>query len=84
MNEQASMTEPCLDLPGNLCSQPSTKSDTDEETLSLHQSMESKEAQRRGTGPGSISKEGAHHRRTATWSVYDPTQQWRRREQDII
>jgi hypothetical protein len=38
---------------------------------------------RRGTGPGSISKEGAHHRRTAVWSVYDPTQQWRRRENKI-
>jgi hypothetical protein len=29
---------------------------------------------RTGTGRGSISEEGAHHKRKATWSVYDPTQ----------
>jgi hypothetical protein len=45
MNEQASLTEQCLDLLGNLCSQPSTKTDTDDEILFLHQSMESKVAQ---------------------------------------
>jgi hypothetical protein len=55
------MTEQCLDLLGNLCGQPSTKTNNDEEILSLRQSMESKVAQenrnrtwfnlRRGSSP---------------------------------
>ena len=45
-NEEASLTEQWwLDLLGNLCSQPLTKTDTDEVMLSLGQSMKSKVVQ---------------------------------------
>jgi hypothetical protein len=47
MNEQASLTEQCLDLLGNLCSRPSSKTDTDTEILSLLQSVESKVGQKK-------------------------------------